>query len=214
MKNSTQLKSFRNFIFDWSGTLVDDLGPVIDSTNKVFSYYGKNTFSRDEFCSEFCLPFENFYKKFLPEVPMSDLEELYAKYFSETKERVFLLPGCIEILKKCKNHNIGIYLLSSIKKQHFEIQANELHLNEFFNNVYTEALDKREWINRVLNDNSLEVSETIFIGDMKHDIDTANFAGIFSVGVLTGYNSKEMLEESSPNLIVENLFELMKTVFS
>ena len=30
---------FRNLIFDWSGTLVDDLGPVIEATNAVLGKY-------------------------------------------------------------------------------------------------------------------------------------------------------------------------------
>lgn len=214
MKNGTQLNFCKNFIFDWSGTLVDDLGPVIDSTNKVFNHYGKKSFSRDEFCSNFCLPFEGFYKKFLPEASMSDLEDLYAKFFSESNESVYLLPGCLEILNKCKQHKIGVYLLSSIKHQHFEEQSKELKVRGLFNYVYTEALDKREWINRVLNENSLDVNDTVFVGDMKHDIDTANFADVFSVGVLTGYNSRKMLEESSPKLIVDDLFELISIVFS
>ena len=45
------MKIFKNFIFDWSGTLVDDLGPVLDSTNKVFNHFGKPAFTREEFCS-------------------------------------------------------------------------------------------------------------------------------------------------------------------
>ena len=90
------MNKFKNYIFDWSGTLVDDLGPVLDSTNRVFNYYGKDSFTRDEFCSEFCLPFKNFYDKFLPEVPMSELELLYTKFFNQSDENVF----CFLVLKK------------------------------------------------------------------------------------------------------------------
>ena len=46
------MKTFKNFIFDWSGTLVDDLGPVLDSTNKVFNHFGKPSFTREQFCSD------------------------------------------------------------------------------------------------------------------------------------------------------------------
>ena len=49
---------------------------------------------------------------------------------------------------------------------------------------------------------------------MQHDIETAQFAGVYSVAVLTGYNSREMLEESSPNLIVNNLMEFKEIIFS
>ena len=47
---------------------------------------------------------------------------------------------------------------------------------------------------------------------MQHDIETARFAGVFSVGVLTGYNSKEMIEGSNPDLIVNDLVELLEII--
>ena len=31
---------FKNIIFDWSGTLVDDLALTLDASNYVFSQYG------------------------------------------------------------------------------------------------------------------------------------------------------------------------------
>ena len=208
------MKTFKNFIFDWSGTLVDDLGPVLDSTNKVFNHFGKPSFTREKFCSEFSLPFKNFYERFLPDISMPELELLYTKFFNESEEKVKLLEGSRDLLDVFKKSKINTYLLSSIQKQHFENQAAELGLLNMFNRVYTEALDKRDWISKLLKDNCLKQEETVFIGDMQHDIETAQFAGVYSVAVLTGYNSREMLEESSPDLIVNNLMEFKELIFS
>jgi phosphoglycolate phosphatase len=63
-------------------------------------------------------------------------------------------------------------------------------------------------IHRILAENNLPPGETIFIGDMQHDIDTARHGGIGSCAVLTGYNSLEQLRASKPDLIVEHLGEL------
>ena len=208
------MKTFKNFIFDWSGTLVDDLGPVLDSTNKVFNHFGKPSFTREKFCSEFSLPFKNFYERFLPDISMPELELLYTKFFNESEEKVKLLEGSRDLLDVFKKLKVNTYLLSSIQKQHFENQAAELGLLNMFNRVYTEALDKRDWISKLLKDNFLKKEETVFIGDMQHDIETAQFAGVYSVAVLTGYNSREMLEESSPDLIVNNLMEFKELIFS
>lgn len=208
------MRTFKNFIFDWSGTLVDDLGPVLDSTNKVFNHFGKPSFTREKFCSEFSLPFKNFYERFLPDISMPELELLYTKFFNESEEKVKLLEGSRDLLDVFKKSKVNTYLLSSIQKQHFENQAAELGLLNMFNHVYTEALDKRDWISKLLKDNFLKKEETVFIGDMQHDIETAQFAGVYSVAVLTGYNSREMLEKSSPDLIVNNLMEFKELIFS
>ena len=150
------MKTFKNFIFDWSGTLVDDLGPVLDSTNKVFNHFGKPSFTREKFCSEFSLPFKNFYERFLPDISMPELELLYTKFFNESEEKVKLLEGSRDLLDVFKKSKVNTYLLSSIQKQHFENQAAELGLLNMFNHVYTEALDKRDWISKLLKDNFLK----------------------------------------------------------
>ncbi|MGZ4961641.1 MAG: HAD family hydrolase, partial [Limisphaerales bacterium] len=49
----------RNIIFDWSGTLVDDLPAVLKATNYVLEKCGVETMSRDTFRKEFCLPFKH-----------------------------------------------------------------------------------------------------------------------------------------------------------
>jgi ADP-ribose pyrophosphatase YjhB (NUDIX family) len=54
----------------------------------------------------------------------------------------------------------------------------------------------------------LKPGETLFIGDMEHDIETARHGGIHSCAVLTGYNTLEQLRAAKPDLIVEHLSEL------
>ena len=109
---------------------------------------------------------------------MSELELLYTKFFNLSDENVFLLPGAKEILRECSKLCIKTYLLSSIKKQHFESQSAKLGLSDFFDFAYTEALDKRDWITMLLKDNNIKHEETLFIGDMQHDIETARHAGV------------------------------------
>ena len=52
----------RNLLLDWSGTLVDDLPPVIGATNYVLEQFGKPALTRDEFRRHFRLPFTEFYE--------------------------------------------------------------------------------------------------------------------------------------------------------
>ena len=59
----------RNIIFDWSGTLVDDLPGVWKATNHVLEQAGAPTLTLDEFRSDFELPFTNFYDRHIPDDP-------------------------------------------------------------------------------------------------------------------------------------------------
>jgi phosphoglycolate phosphatase len=69
-------------------------------------------------------------------------------------------------------------------------------------------MDKRVRIAQILKEQNLLAEETMFIGDMQHDVETAHAGGIHSCAVLTGYNSREQLEAAEPELIVEHLGEL------
>ncbi|MDB4721317.1 HAD family hydrolase [Verrucomicrobiales bacterium] len=202
------MSRFRNIIFDWSGTLVDDLNPVIEATNQVLMHYGKSSLTRKEFCDSFCLPFVDFYKSVLPGVPISELEEMYTLFFDESEESVEILPGAVDLLNFCKESGFGAFLLSSIKNDHYVRQSEYLNLNIYFEKVYTEALDKRIWIRSLIDDCSLNSQETIFVGDMQHDIEAGHSAGVFTVAVLGGYTSEEMLLESAPDLVIDNLYQL------
>ena len=83
----------RNLIFDWSGTLVDDLTPVLEATNRVFAAHGKPPFDRQAFREKFYLPYEGFYKEHIPHAPLHELEEIFREVFRELHHSVTLLPG-------------------------------------------------------------------------------------------------------------------------
>ena len=63
----------RNVILDWSGTLVDDLAPVLHTTNQVLQEFGLDPMSASEFRREFCLPLRRFYERRAPGIEQQAL---------------------------------------------------------------------------------------------------------------------------------------------
>ena len=76
----------RNIIFDWSGTLVDDLPAVLKASNFVLTQSGKSAMTLNEFRAEFALPFTKFYDRHAPEVPLEKLEEWFHGEFRQAQE--------------------------------------------------------------------------------------------------------------------------------
>lgn len=195
----------RNILFDWSGTLVDDLHPVVEATNRVFAEFGKPPFSVEEFRQKFRLPFTEFYREFLPEATLQDLEGHYHTSFKLLQETIQPLPGAREILEWCRGRGMRIYLLSTIHAEHFAVQGARLGLKEFFDHAYTMVVDKREKIRAILHQHGLDPKETMFVGDMCHDVDAAKAGGVISCAVLTGYDSLEKLKASAPDLLFRDM---------
>ncbi len=198
----------RNIIFDWSGTLVDDLPAVWRASNFVFSQAGIPELTLEQFRAEFCLPFTLFYDRFTPHVPMAQLEAWFHCHFRQVQESVTELPHAREFLLFCRQQGVRMFLLSTVHQDHFTAQIASNRFDEFLERRYLEVRDKRFKIHEILAENRLAPQETLFVGDMQHDIETAKHGGIFSCGVLTGYNSLEQLRAAKPDLMVEHLGEL------
>lgn len=198
----------RNIIFDWSGTLVDDLPAVLAATNFVFATCGVEEMTLDKFRAEFCLPFKNFYDRFVPGVPIERLEQAFHSHFGEVQHEVTELPHAREFLLFCRQHQIRTFLLSTVSPLYYGKQAAATGFAGLIDRPYLGIWDKRAKIIELLSENELLPGETIFIGDMQHDIETAKHGGIGSCAVLTGYNRLEQLRASEPDLIVEHLGEL------
>lgn len=198
----------RNIIFDWSGTLVDDLPAVLQASNYVLTQAGKPVMSLDTFRAEFQLPFTTFYDRHTPEVPMPQLEEWFHAEFRRAQTSVVELPHARGFLEFCRAHKLRTFLLSTVHADHFKVQCQGNRFDLFLDRPYTDVWDKREKIHEILRDNNLKPDETLFIGDMEHDIATAKHGGIHSCAVLTGYNTLAQLRAAKPDVIVEHLSEL------
>ncbi len=200
----------RNIIFDWSGTLVDDLPAVWEATNHVFKEAGITELTLDEFRAEFCLPFKKFYDKFLPHLAMERLEESFHGKFKQCQDSVVPLPHAREFLQFCRERGVRTFVLSAVHTQHWRTQAEVAGFTTFIDDAFVGVLDKREMIHQILEEHQLRPDETLFIGDMQHDIETAKHGGVHSCAVLTGYNNVPQLRASEPDLMVEHLGELRR----
>ncbi len=198
----------RNVIFDWSGTLVDDLPAVWKATNYVLSQADREELTLEQFRAEFCLPFTKFYDRYVPHIPLPQLETWFHSRFKQVQDSVVELPHAREFLEFCRARRLRTFLLSTIHRDHFEVQKVTTGFGEFLERPYVQVWDKRTMIHEILAENSLQPEETVFIGDMQHDIETAKHGGVHSCAVLTGYNGLEQLRASQPDLIVEHLREL------
>jgi phosphoglycolate phosphatase-like HAD superfamily hydrolase/ADP-ribose pyrophosphatase YjhB (NUDIX family) len=198
----------RNLIFDWSGTLADDLAGVLHATNGVLTHHGKVALSTEEFRSVFRLPYTEFYREMLPEACIETVKEVYMAHFPADPAVVVLLPHAREFLQYAAATGRRIFLLSSAPEEHFEQQARANGVRDFFEDAFCGVVDKREGIRLLMEKHGMLAEETAFIGDMRHDIDSAHSAGVLSIATCTGYDSAAVLMQSNPDVLVPDLSRL------
>jgi len=183
----------RNVIFDWSGTLVDDLPAVLKATNDVLRKARRPELTLEQFRTEFCLPFTRFYDRHTPHVPLPKLEKWFHSSFRQIQNSVVELPHAREFLEFCRAKGLRTFVLSTVLTEYFNTQTAVTGFAGFLDHPYTGVRDKRERIHGILTEHNLRPGETLFIGDMQHDIETARHGGIHSCAVLTGYNQLDQL---------------------
>ena len=135
----SKLHHYQNWIFDWSGTLVDDLAMVLDATNHVLAKYGKGEIGREDFRMSFRLPYAGYYEEILPGIPLAELEDHFREGFAHSEASGVtspLLPYALEFLECLHSKDKRMFILSSMDAAAFERHAVELGIDHFFEATY------------------------------------------------------------------------------
>lgn len=198
----------RNVILDWSGTLVDDLGPVLTTTNHVLTTFALAPVTLEEFRREFCLPIRKYYERRLPDVPQARLEQVFLEKYVEHRHEIELLPHTLEFLEFCVARGMGVFIASTVDATTYEQQSQRFDIARFVRRAYIGIVDKTDAIHDILAENELVRAETMFVGDMEHDIAAGQAGGVRTCAVLSGYNHAEALRAAQPDLVCEHLGEL------
>lgn len=193
---------FRSLILDWSGTLVDDMGPTLAATNAVFAQYDKPPLTLEEFRESFRLPYSEWYEEHVPGVALEELEEHFRVAFDCSEHSVTPLEGTVEFLNWCSENGIRLFVLTSMNSHNFEQQLREFGFDRHFERTYSGVIDKRTMIGRIVQEHGLEPGETAYVGDMAHDIDTAHHGGVTSVALLSGYDPAARLAAAGPKFLL------------
>lgn len=199
----------KNLIFDWSGTLADDLAAVLIATNGVLAQFGRGELLREEFRARFRLPYTEFYQEMLPDVPLEAVKELYARHFPSAEvTSVPMLTHAREFLEYAAATGRRMTVMSSAPYEHVMAQAEANGVAHFFDSIWGGVVDKRVAVHRMLEEFRMKPHETAFIGDMRHDIDAGKAGGVLTIATATGYEPVSVLMESQPDFLVQDLSKL------
>lgn len=203
---------FRNIIFDWSGTLCDDLELTIEATNYVLSRCGRAPLTREQFRAEFQLPYPEYYAWKTPEVPLELLEDYFRYSFARSTVGVTRIPHAAEFLEFCKRRGIRLFTLTSMDPNAFVDQSKELGFHDYFEHIHSGIHNKEDYIPTLMHMHALNPAETAFVGDMQHDMAAAHRAGVTAVSVLTGYNDANQLSQARPDIMLPDLAALQALI--
>ncbi|MCC7570780.1 HAD family hydrolase [Candidatus Micrarchaeota archaeon] len=202
---------YKNVIFDWSGTLSNDQILVYTATMNAFKKINIETISFEEYRRIYELPYMKFYRKFDKVRSKEEIDKLFLIEFEKLgSPKPF--PGAESLLKKLKQKNINCILLSSHLSKELNLEVDQNGFREYFSEVNGSVHDKVSEINKIMKRNNFTPEETVYVGDMTHDVDAGKHAGVKVVAVTYGYQTREQLQTANPDYIVDTMKELEKRV--
>ena len=205
----------KNVFFDFNGTLIDDIDLTLDIENKLLVQRGLNAITKEFYLDNFCFPVINYYKKSGFDLTKINFSELNAEFMNEYTERFLKdskLFDDVEItLKKLKENGYKVYIYSASEINLLISQLKYFGIYNYFDGIIAstniEAHTKLDYGRDYIKEHNINVSESIMIGDTKHDFEVASAIGLKPVLYSKGHNSRKILEKIGVP-VIDNLMDV------
>jgi len=195
-------------IFDFNGTVLDDVDLSLDCLNELVNRYLKrNKLSKEEYLDIFTFPVFEYYRQVGFNVSKEKFQEIGKVWHSlywQDESKFKLFDDFISFIKRKKEEGIYTVLLSASFKEDLLKQCEILNISKYFDailgidNIYAGSkMDlAKDYLNSIKED-----KEVYFIGDTLHDYEVANELNAKCVLVSRGHQSLERLKKSKSKII-------------
>lgn len=201
VKRGSMTKNYDYVIWDFNGTLLDDVQTGILSVNKLLTDRGlKPIESVEHYRKIFRFPIIDYYKLAgfdFDKEPYEILAPQWVKLYLEYVKKAGLFSDVVETLSMLKECGIKQIVLSATEKEMLEGQLSTLGIREYFEEVL--GLDNihagsklslaNDWRSRHPNERA------ILVGDTDHDVQAADTLKAECILIGRGHQSGEYLSK-------------------
>lgn len=211
--------TYKHIIWDWNGTLLDDVSIAIDAMNSLLKRRDLSLLDIKTYKDIFTFPVKDYYALLGFDLDKEPFEKLAVEFISEfnsVKDQFRLYRGVEEVLESIKNMGISQSILSAAQELELIDTVSKLSINEYFikiaglNNHY--ALSKVERGRELLSDLGLEPEEVLLIGDSVHDYEVSKEIGCDCLLICNGHQSYQRISKCPANIIrtISNVVDYIK----
>ena len=216
--NNNKNTNYKNIIWDWNGTLLDDVQLCNDIINIQLVKRSLPAISLKTYREIFTFPVKDYYIKAGFDFKDESFEKIGKDFIDEyeiRKTNCSLFPNTMEILSRIKLMNIKQYLLSAYKHDTLEKLIEHFNLSQYFesinglNHIYADGkLELGKRLMQEIREHDKE-GKTLLIGDTVHDYEVASEIGADCVLISTGHQDESKLRALDIP-ILNNIKEVLK----
>lgn len=223
MNNNASPHTFRNFIFDLDGTLLDTIPDLVLLTNHILEQVECPLHTREEIVSYVGNGVRRLMYQALPHDASEELREramdLWNEKFHHYYENTFPFDGIIDVLDSMKQQGCKLGIVSNKLQSGVDVIICRC-LPGYFDVMLGESpLCPRKpdptGIELAMQVMGAAPADTIYIGDAPSDIIAAHNAGLFAAAALWGYHKPEDFPKEGngkPDLILTEPRSLLNLI--
>lgn len=204
----------RAVLFDLDGTLVDSYQAITQSVNHVRGLHDQQPLSEPEVRRAVGNGVRHLLQRTVPAGDLDkDVEAFLNHHPTVLLSGTHTLPAAIEILKSLKDQGFQLAVCSNKPLQLTKQLLELLHMDGYFDEVLGPELVERpkpfpDMLVAAMRRLGVSPQQTLYVGDMTIDIETARGAGVVVWVVPTGSHTVETLREAHPDRLMKDLSEL------
>ena len=191
---------FTSIIWDWNGTLLNDIDICIDTINYSLKTRNLPLLTKERYREIFTFPVIDYYEKAGFDFSQSSFDELSHEFIDLYLEKLnvaSLFQDVEYILQEFDNRGYHQFILSAMEQKSLLDSVNKFNIEGFFkkiqgtNDIY--AYGKLNNAKLLLETYGLNPDRTCLIGDTLHDLEVASQLGCQCLLIAAGHQSHHRL---------------------
>ncbi len=200
--------NFKTIIWDWNGTLLNDLTLCVNAINTLLEKRGLPLLNNVTYREMFSFPVKDYYEKVgfdFSKEPFSVPAQEFINIYNLQANQCRLHSSAIPTLQYFRSQSISQFVLSATKQDMLDTALQQNGISHFFkaalglNNHY--AVSKIERGKELLDLEGVNKGSTCIIGDTIHDFEVATELGIQCILIADGHQSKQRLLDTGATVL-------------
>ncbi|MGZ5279833.1 MAG: HAD family hydrolase [Pseudobdellovibrionaceae bacterium] len=198
-----------HIIWDWNGTLLDDVDHAVQTANWLLKEHGLPFIDRQKYRECFGFPVLDYYKALGFDFERESFESLCHRFvdrFMNGISDLIIIPEMHALVKELHQERIHQSVLSASDQVSLDRMVSHYELGDYFRFVF--GIENRlagSKIDRgveLIRNSNVPKSRTVIVGDTIHDLEVAQALGIDAVLISHGHQSADRLRARHDKVIV------------
>ena len=189
-------------IFDWNGTVIDDVGACLEILNTLLARYDLPSVELGKYREAFGFPVIEYYKRVGFDFNGYTFEDVASKFvpmYDDAYPKCSLYEGVVDLIKDLRKNGVKVILLSATEKGSLKEQTDYFGVSDCFDEIIGtdnfHGKSKTEEAKEFVKREEFAGKKILLVGDTDYDYLVAEEIGVDCALMSYGHKSLKSLKK-------------------